>query len=62
MIQIFKAEVSLNGRDSVVEVIDTDYVVYKNMVDLVRTILTNSYSLEYEDEVKIYLHRKDLKK
>jgi len=62
MIQIFKAEVSLNGRDSVVEVVDTDYVVYKNMVDLVRTILTNSYSLEYEDEVKIYLHRKDLKK
>jgi len=57
MIQIFKAEVSLNGRDSVVEVVDTDYVVYKNMVDLVRTILTNSYSLEYEDEVKIYLHR-----
>jgi len=62
MIQIYKAEVSLNGRDSIVEVIDTDYVVYKNMVDLVRTILTNSYSLEYEDEVKIYLHRKDLKK
>jgi len=62
MIQIFKAEVSLNGRDSIVEVIDTDYVVYKNMVDLVRTILTNSYSLEYEDEVKIYLHRKDLKR
>lgn len=62
MIQIYKAEVSLNGRDSIVEVIDTDYVVYKNMVDLVRTILTNSYSLEYEDEVKIYLHRKDLKR
>jgi len=62
MIQIYKAEISLNGRDSVVEVIDTNYVVYKNMIDLVRTILTNSYSLEYEDEVKIYLHRKDLKK
>jgi len=62
MINIYRVEVSLNGRDSIVEVIDTDYVVYKNMVDLVRTILTNSYSLEYEDEVKIYLHRKDLKK
>jgi hypothetical protein len=62
MIQIYKAEISLNGRDSVVEVINTDYIVPKKCWNLVRSILTNSYSLEYEDEVYIYLHYKELEK
>jgi len=62
MIQIYKAEVSLNGRDSVVEVINTDYIVPMKYWNVVRSILTNSYSLEYEDEVYIYLHYKELEK
>ena len=62
MIQIYKAEISLNGRDSVVEVINTDYIVPMKYWNVVRSILTNSYSLEYEDEVYIYLHYKELEK
>jgi len=62
MINIYRVEVSTNGRDSVLEVIDTDYTVDKHLTKLVRTILSNSYSLKYEDEICIYLHIKDLKK
>lgn len=61
MIQIFKAEISLNGRDSVVEIIDTEYIIPKKYCNLVRSILINSYSLEYEEEVYVYLHYKETK-
>jgi hypothetical protein len=62
MINIYKAEISLNGRNSIVEVIDTDYLVNKDMINLVRRVLMNSFSLEYEQEVYVYLHYKNLKK
>lgn len=62
MINIYKAEISLNGRNSIVEVIDTDYLVNKDMINLVRRVLMNSFSLEYEQEVYVYLHYKNLKR
>lgn len=62
MINIYKVEISLNGRNSIVEVIDTDYLVNKDMINLVRRVLMNSFSLEYEQEVYVYMHYKNLKK
>lgn len=62
MVNIYKVEISLNGRNSIVEVIDTDYLVNKDMINLVRRVLMNSFSLEYEQEVYVYLHYKNLKK
>lgn len=62
MINIYKAEISLNGRNSIVEVIDTDYLVNKDMINLVRRVLMNSFALEYEQEVYVYMHYKNLKK
>lgn len=62
MVNIYKVEISLNGRNSIVEVIDTDYLVNKDMINLVRRVLMNSFALEYEQEVYVYLHYKNLKK
>lgn len=62
MINIYKVEISLNGRNSIVEVIDTDYLVNKDMINLVRRVLMNSFALEYEQEVYVYMHYKNLKK
>lgn len=62
MIQIYKAEVSLNDRDHIVKVIDTDYKIKEKYLGLVRRILINSFSEEMEDEVYVYLHQKELKK
>lgn len=62
MVNIYKAEISLNGRNSIVEVIDTDYLVNKDMINLVRRVLMNSFALEYEQEVYVYMHYKNLKK
>lgn len=62
MVNIYKVEISLNGRNSIVEVIDTDYLVNKDMINLVRRVLMNSFALEYEQEVYVYMHYKNLKK
>lgn len=61
-VNIYKVEISLNGRNSIVEVIDTDYLVNKDMINLVRRVLINSFALEYEQEVYVYMHYKNLKK
>ena len=61
-VNIYKVEISLNGRNSIVEVIDTDYLVNKDMINLVRRVLMNSFALEYEQEVYVYMHYKNLKK
>lgn len=60
MIKIFKVEVSTNGRNSVILTKDTEYTIRKNYINLVRTILTNSFSEELEEEVYIYLHYKEI--
>lgn len=62
MIQIYKVEVSLNGRDHIAETLDVDYNINKDNLRLVKRVLANSFGLEYEDEVYIYLHYKNLKK
>lgn len=61
MINIFKVEVSTNGRNSVIFTMDTDYTINKKKeLNLVRTALTNSFSEELEEEVYIYLHYKEI--
>lgn len=62
MINIYKVEVSTNGRNSIVKTLDVDYKIRYKQLSLVRTILINSFSEELEEEVYIYLHYKDLEK
>lgn len=61
MIQIYKVEVSLNGRDSIIEAIDTNYIVKEKQLKLVRNILQDSLSVEYEEDVYVYLHYIEVK-
>lgn len=60
-VNVFKILISKNGRDSVVESKDVNYTVEEKYLDLTRRILINSYSLEYEEEVYVYLHYKETK-
>lgn len=60
MINIYKVEVSTNGRNSIVKTLDVDYKIRYKQLSLVRTILINSFSEELEEEVYIYLHYKEL--
>jgi len=62
MIQIYKAEVSLNGRDHIVDVLDVDYKVKKKALNTVREAIANSLSVDYEEEVHIYLHYREVEK
>ena len=60
-VNIYKVEVSLNGRDSIIEVIDTNYIVKEKQLKLVRNILQDSLSVEYEEDVYVYLHYIEVK-
>lgn len=62
MVNIFKIEVSNNGKNSVFLTKDTNYFVEKKSLNLIREILTNSFSEELEEEVYIYLHYKEYSK
>jgi len=62
MINVYKFEVSTNGRNSVVDIIDTNYLINKNNLELVRRVILNSLSVEYDDEMTLYLHYKEVKK
>jgi len=62
MIQIYKVEVSLNGRDHIINVMETNYRIKPEHLGLVRRVLINSFSEEMEEEVYVYLHQKELKK
>lgn len=60
-VNIFKILISKNGRDSVVDAVDVNYTVNEKHIDLVRRILINSYTLEYEDMIYVYLFHKEVK-
>ena len=62
MINIYKFEVSTNGRNSVVDTVETDYKISEKHLGLVRRIILNSLSVEYEDEMYAYIHYRNLKK
>ena len=61
-IKITMVEVSTNGRDSIIMVMDTEYCVKIKDLQLVRRILMNSFSEELEEDIYIYLHHKELTK
>lgn len=62
MINIYEFEVSTNGRDNVIDIVNTEYIIDKKYLNLVRRIIQNSLSVEYEEEIYVYLHYINLKK
>jgi len=61
MINIFKIEVSTNGRSSIIKTLDVDYKINKRHLNIVREVLMNSFSEELEEDIYVYLHYKEIK-